>query len=237
LTTHDFAFVPGLNNTATLWDGVIECMGSQVRAHVYTNPASDKVDAIATYWLERLPERFYLCGTSFGGYVAMAMLELAPQRVAGLALVCTSPKADTESQVAMRIKAIETVDAGDYESLVASQIGMAVHPDRLTDEALISRRNQMLSSYGKARYISHLKAAIDRPDRSHLLASYRQPKLLVAAAEDKLFPLAGMLALAAESGAEFEVIEQSGHLVALEQPEALAHVLSDWISHASRELL
>ncbi|MGE0797521.1 MAG: alpha/beta fold hydrolase [Lautropia sp.] len=231
----DFAFVPGLNNTAAVWSEVIAHLSPGVRAHTFTNPAFRSVDDIARDWLARLPDRFFLCGTSFGGYVACAMLEMAAPRIAGLALVCTSPRGDNEAQLAARRKALATAVESDYVSLVSSQIAMAVHPDRLNDAALLARRTEMLREYGKERYIAHLEAAIARPDRMDVVARYQGPVLVVAAEQDKLFPVDSLRSLAGEIAADIEVIAPSGHLLAMEQPEALAAALAAWHRRVSGE--
>ncbi len=233
MQTH-LALLPGLNNTAALWDEVARQLAPIAQTHADTSPPLDNVEDIASHWLDKLPEHFYLCGTSFGGYVAMAMLELAPERILGLALVCTNPGADTEAQVAARQKAIATAEAGDYEAIIAAQIAVAVHPDRLTDASLLAARAAMVHEYGKQRYMAHLKAAIARPDRTGLLTGFSGKKVLVAAAQDKLFPPEAMTALAQATNTPLQIVEGSGHLLALEQPLPLATVLSSWLGEARK---
>ena len=48
--------------------------------------------AIADRLLQRLPQRFYLCGWSLGGQLAMVMAARWPQRVASMTLVATTPR-------------------------------------------------------------------------------------------------------------------------------------------------
>ena len=74
--------VPGLNNTHAVWDGVVAALGASAQCSALDCPALDTVEAVADALLAQLPERFWLAGFSFGGYVALAMLERAPQRVA-----------------------------------------------------------------------------------------------------------------------------------------------------------
>ena len=79
----DLALIAGLNNTAAVWDAVLPVIGAEsarvgkvVNCHAATNPAMDTVEELARHWLNNLPQRFHLVGFSFGGYVALAMLEL-----------------------------------------------------------------------------------------------------------------------------------------------------------------
>jgi pimeloyl-ACP methyl ester carboxylesterase len=227
---HELALVPGLNNTAAVWDGVIPHLSATARGHASDNIAADELGAIASDWLGRLPPRFHLVGFSFGGYVALAMLALAPERVAGVAMVCTTPFADIPQQTAAREKAIAAARAGDYRSMVAAQAGAAFHPDSLKDASLMTRRAAMVDAYGAERFIAHQQAALSRPNRTDLLARYRGSLLIVAATGDNAFPLKVMRRFAdAMPQARFEIVERSGHLLPMERPDALAEILNDWL--------
>ena len=76
--THTLVLVPGLNNTSAVFDGVVRALPPQVQARTVDNPPLETVEAIAQVLLQQLPERFWLAGFSFGGYVALALLEAAP---------------------------------------------------------------------------------------------------------------------------------------------------------------
>jgi len=230
----DIAFVPGLNNTAAVWDAVLPALdaeaGAGVRCHALTSPALDNMEELARNWLERLPERFRLVGFSLGGYIALAMLEIAPQRIDGLALVCTGAGADTPQQLGARETAIAKALSGEYESMIATQAAAAFHPDSLGDAALMERRMTMVKDYGVQRFAAHARAAMMRPDRTRLLSGFRGPVVFIAGSHDKLFPPDSMRALSAETGRgmDIEVIEGAGHLLPMEQPRALAKSLARW---------
>ena len=64
------------------------------------------MEAIAARILGDAPPRFALAGLSMGGYIAMAIMRLAPERIAKLALLDTNARADTPEQTAGREKFI-----------------------------------------------------------------------------------------------------------------------------------
>ena len=223
------ALVPGLNNMATVFDGVRAALPTTIEVHAYDNPPLESVEAIAAHWLERLPQRFWLAGFSFGGYVALAMLEAAPERVAGFALLCSGPQADSAEAAQRRLASLEAVAQGRYFELMEQAAANAFHPDSLANAALMDRRRKMVQAYGPDRYAAHVRATAARPDRSRLLDGAR-PTLVLAASHDKLFAPAQMSALAAGiPGARFVAVEGGGHLVPMEQPQAVADALADWI--------
>jgi pimeloyl-ACP methyl ester carboxylesterase len=223
----------GLNNSPQVWDDVAAHVAARrpgaVRWHAPALPALDTVEALAQALLAQAPPRFALAGFSFGGYVAMAMLEAAPQRIERLVLLASHPRADTDAQREVRRKAIGTVGAGGADAhrrLVALQAPLTMHPSRLEDAALRAARERQADDYGPQRLLAHLAACIARPDREAVLAAWRGPRRLVAAAGDQVVPAATMRAAAqAAPGCAFEAIDAAGHLVPLERPDAVGDAL------------
>lgn len=227
--SNNLVLIPGLNNTRAVFDGVLAELPPTLSAHALDCPPIDSVEGIAQALLADLPERFWLAGFSFGGYVAMAMLELAPQRIEGIALICTGPHADRPERAAARQRSIAAARSGEYLAMVAASAPNTMHPDHLKDERLIAARQQMVTDYGAARYIAHTQAAIARPDRAHLLHG-GLPTLLVGAEDDRVFPLPLVQALAVEMPhARLVEIGASGHLVPMERPRAVAQALAQWM--------
>jgi pimeloyl-ACP methyl ester carboxylesterase len=227
----DLALIPGLNNTAVVWDAVMLRLAETARCHAFDNALADEIEAIADDWLARLPPRFHVAGFSFGGYIALAMLAKAPERVTGIAMICATPFADIPGQVAAREKAIATAREGGYFPMVAAQAATAFHPDSLKDAAMMTQRTAMVEAYGVDRFVAHQRAALSRPDRTELLAQFTGPLLIVAANDDNAFPLKVMRRLAATvPQARFEIVERSGHLLPLERPDALAAILISWLT-------
>ena len=227
----DLLLLPGLNNTAAVFDEVIAHLPQGVSARAIDLPPLATVEALADEVLAQAPQRFWLAGFSFGGYVAMAVLERAPERVLGIGLVCSSPRADTPEQRAKRLEAIASAERGDYET-TASTSKAPFHPDSLQRPQLLERRRAIVRAYGAQRYIAHVRATMERPDRMHLLDGCR-PTLWVGASHDVVVPTAKQEADAARvPGCAFVRIEGAGHLLPLEQPAALAKVLASWVQEA-----
>lgn len=225
----DLALIPGLNNTHAVFDGVVNALPANVRAHALDCPTLTDLDAIAQALLAQLPSRFWLAGFSFGGYVALAMLALAPQRISGIALICSSPAGDTDAQSVARQAAIEKCRQGHYPQMIEAQAALAFHPSSLADAELMGRRQAMVAAYGVERFMAHQQASLRRPDRRHLLDG-SLPTLIVAASDDKLFPTENLRGLAKSiPGCQFQTVEQAGHLMPMEQPACLADILAGWL--------
>jgi len=222
--------VPGLNNTHAVFDGVLSALPRTLTAQALDNPALDSVEAIAAAHLAQLPERFWLAGFSFGGYVALAMLEQAPERVQGIAMLCTAPFADSAAAAQKRLAALQAVAEGRYFEMVAAGVANSFHPDSVHNAPLMAAREAMVRSYGPERYAAHVRATAARPDRSHLLDG-RRPTLVLAGSHDKLFPPTVLADYAARiPGVQQAVVEAAGHLAPMEQPQAVAAALAHWVT-------
>ena len=232
----DLLLLAGLNNTPAIWDELASALATLLpttRLHRPHLPALESTESIAAHLLEALPSRFACVGFSFGGYVALAMLEAAPERFDGFALVCSSTRAETEASAVLRRRAIEIAAGGGYETMVARAFPNTVHPSRLDDAALLARRAVMVAGYGADRFVAHGKACLDRPDRTALLRGFAGPKLIVATADDKVVPPELVRGVADEvPDARFVTVADCGHLLPLERPLALATELAAWMNAA-----
>jgi pimeloyl-ACP methyl ester carboxylesterase len=225
--TDPLVLIPGLNNTAAVFDRLRARLPADVPAIAVDNPALETVEAIAQALLPALPPRFRLVGFSFGGYVSLALLEAVPERVSGVAMVCTAPNADTPAAAARRAASLQVVAEGRYVEATMAQAANAFHPDSLGDATLMAEREAMVRAYGPERFAAHVRAAIARPDRTALLDG-RHPTLVVGGSHDALFTPQVLAYAEHIPGARRVTIEGAGHLVPMERPAELAQCLADW---------
>ena len=110
----------GLNNSPAVFARVRAELDPEWPIIAPTLPIAEDVDAVAAALLPILPDRFLLCGFSFGGYVATALLAAVPERIAGLALIGSGPPR-TRRQAARRAR---------RQSLGPRQAAMSASPPR-----------------------------------------------------------------------------------------------------------
>jgi pimeloyl-ACP methyl ester carboxylesterase len=227
----DLVLLPGINNTRATWDGVIAALPGTIKSRPQDCAALPSVEDIARDILARCPARFRLVGFSFGGYVALAMLELAPERIEGLALLATTSFADTPQQAAARDAAAAAAERGEHMKLVEGPGAIALHPDAAAKPEIAALRSTIAQAYGAGRFIAHQRASKARPDRTQLLAEAKMPLLFVAAEDDRVIAAEQVRKMAdAVPQAQLSVVPGAGHLVPIEQPQAVARLLADWIA-------
>jgi pimeloyl-ACP methyl ester carboxylesterase len=223
--------LPGLLCDGALYRAQIAALGDIAAPIVGDLMRHDSLSGMAAAMLAEMPEYFSLVGLSMGGYVAQEIMRQAPHRVSRLALLDTSSRADTEEQLARRRGLIELAGRGRFKGVTPRLLPLLLHPDRLTDQALVETVAGMAERVGRDAFLRQQTAIMARPDRRADLPRIACPTLVLCGRQDALTPLAVHDEMAAAiPGARFVVIENSGHLTPLEQPGPVAAALRDWLT-------
>jgi pimeloyl-ACP methyl ester carboxylesterase len=170
-----------------------------------------------------------------GARVALEVLRIAPERVAGVALLDTGylPKllgAVGEEEVRKRMALLHIAQDKGVRAMALEWVQGMVHPNRLNDNELIERILVMFERKDATIFAHQLHALIHRPDASDVLSSLRVPTLILCGRQDFWSPPSqheAMLQLAPH--ATLAVIEEAGHMAPMERPEAVAAEMLRWL--------
>lgn len=169
-------------------------------------------------------------GCSIGGYVLLELWRKAPQRMRGLAFVCSKPQADAEANLARRAANIAQVRA---EGVGALFDGMA---QTLIGATARQRRPEIVAELRARMTLTPLAAVAvqaglaTRPDSVPTVATVDAPVLAIAGGEDSGVTPAEMEVFnTAPGGCEFHLLPDAGHFAAYEQPRKVAALLAEWL--------
>lgn len=223
--------LPGLLNDAALWSRQIDGLSDLVDViQVPDLSRHETVREIAAAILAEAPERFALAGLSMGGYVALELLRQAPGRIDRLALLDTSARADSDEQRRRRTGLIQLADMGKFKGVTPRLLPLLVHPSRLGDPGVTGPIFEMAARIGRDGFIRQQKAILSRSDSLDLLPAIAVPTLVVCGRQDQLTPIELSEEIAAlVPGATLAVVEDCGHLPALERPEVTTALLRRWL--------
>lgn len=223
--------VPGLACSPRIYAPQVPalwCSGEIILAnHIRDNSMA----GIAKRILDEAPPRFAVAGHSMGGYIALEIYRQAPERVARLGLLSTSPQPETPEQRERRNGWIAEVKAGGYRAVMERLFANFVHPKRTGDAALKQIVMDMAEDVGPDRFVGQLEAIMSRADFRPLLPTITCPTLVLTSDTDNMVPNKFSDELAEGiPGAKLVVIPDCGHLPQLEKPEAMTAALRDWLA-------
>lgn len=223
--------VPGLLCTRDLFRDQIDHLIPRAEIMVGDHTRHETIAGIAASILAAAPARFSLAGLSLGGYIAMEMVLMAPERIERLMLLDTQARPDTPEVVARRLKLNEMARRGNL-SIVSRDIllKLYIHADRLSDEELVRRVIAMAEETGSEAFLRQQEAILSRPDRRADLSGIACPTLVIVGDGDALTPTECACEIAAAiPGARLEIVPHCGHLTTMERPEAVNRLMVEWL--------
>jgi pimeloyl-ACP methyl ester carboxylesterase len=172
-----------------------------------------------------------LCGLSMGGYAAFAFLRKYPQRVKGLILADTRPGADTDEAKANRENVAHIAETQGAAPIADLQLPKLISEETRQHHAEIEARiRRMIDAATSEGIAAASRGMAQRSDSSDLLASITCPTLVIVGEHDILTPPAVAQDYASRiRNAQCIMIQSSGHLSNLEQPEAFHQAMSGFL--------
>lgn len=170
-------------------------------------------------------------GHSMGGYVAVALAELYPERVSGLVLFHSSANADTPEKREFRLREIAAIEAGKKELLSTINPGRGFATEnRAKFQETIDELAEQIMMTEDAAIVATLRGLMERPDRSTFFASSPKPRLMIFGRDDSYIPVSTAEALtAANPTAQVAWLDHSGHMGFVEQPIRSKEILDHFI--------
>ena len=226
--------LPGLLNDARLWRHQVTELASLAEVEVADLVGPDSIGAMAERVLAMRSGPFALAGLSMGGYVAFEIMRRAPERVERLALLDTSARADTPEQTARRRGLIELAQKGRFLGVTPRLLPQLLHPDHVRDREIANTVVQMARSVGREGFIAQQRAIMGRPDSRADLAGIGCPTLVLGGRQDAITPPEVMEEIAGGiAGARLVLLDDCGHLSALERPEQVTAAMAEWLTRTA----
>jgi len=222
--------VPGMMCDARVFAPQINDLSRDMAVQVAAIARGETIRDMAQMVLDQAPARFALAGHSMGGIVAMEVLRRAPERVSRIALISTTPLAETPEQAAWREPHIVKAQAGRLDEAMAGSLPADNFAPTPARNAILQTVIDMAYGFGAECFIRQSRALQRRPDAQKVLRQTKVPALILCGAHDKMTPvkrhefMAELIPVA-----RLEVLEAAGHMPTLEAPEQLITALRGWM--------
>ena len=191
--------------------------------------AGDTVDLLDTLHIEDA----VVAGLSMGGYLAFALLRLAPNYIRGLILADTKAEADTPEARENRRRTLTVLTERGVDAVIEELLPkLLAPPTRENSPSTVERVRELARSNSVEAVTGMIHALIERQDAVPQLASIRVPTLIVVGEDDAITPLSQAEAMQTKiSGSELVTIRAAGHLSNLEQPDDFNGALARFLDH------
>ncbi len=233
--------VNSLGTDARIWDAVIARFAALYRIVSYDKRGhglsdaprgdyklDDHVDDLEGLLDHLGVERLALAGVSVGGLIGQGFAIRHPDRVAALVLCDTAAKVGDGEFWNGRIAAIR---AGGLEAIVDGvMVRWFTERYRNEEQAALTGWRNMLLRMPMDGYIGTC-AALRDADLRDAVATIAAPTLVVVGEQDLSTPVELVRGLAqAIAGSQFAVIPDCGHIPSIEQPQALAALMTGFLN-------
>lgn len=234
MATPPVLLIPGNMCDERLWQPVAQRL-VEAGHTVWHVPRLDQatIGGMAEAVLAKIASPVVAVGFSMGAIVAAEIARRAPERLAALGLIAFNASGDLPERAAVRPRQQAAVRGGQLETLVADEL----KPNYLAqqnrgDRVLLDTVMDMARELGPETFVAQSEALRLRADLRPALPGFAMPVLLACGSEDRLCPPEWHRRWADLIGANarFAEVPGAGHLLPLEQPDALADLLIGWLT-------
>jgi pimeloyl-ACP methyl ester carboxylesterase len=223
-------FLPGLLCDASVFTAQVEALRPYADVVVADFSRQDSLVEMARAALTLREGPIVAIGHSMGARAALEMVRLAPERIVRLALLDTGVHPRRDGEEANRQGLVDLADREGMAALAESWLPPMVHEAHTGDADLMEPLKAMVMRATPDQHRRQIRALLDRPDARPLLPAITCPTLVMVGRQDRWSPLAQHEEIAALiPNATLVVIEDSGHMAPVEQPEAVTRALLAWL--------
>ena len=219
--------IPGLLCDSAAWEYQTKHLADIAIPTVISFHGENTPEKMVQAILKQSPHQFALAGHSMGGWLALEVMRHAPARAIKLCLLNTTASPDSPDKLQRRKQMIQTVEHGKFHELAM----------QLSDGFILQQRikkplQEMFFRSGASRFINDQTAMIQRSESFSILPTIKIPTLIIHALQDQLFSLAEHEEMASLiPNAQLALIEDSGHMSPMEQPQAITTLMRLWLTY------
>ena len=223
--------IPGFMADARAFMPQIVRLGLTRPVMVLSLAMGDTLERLAANVAPRLPDRFSVVGHGLGGNVAIELVRRRPEAISRIALLATDPLPEPAQRVAAQEALLVAAKTGHLADCMASIFPAEALFNAPWRDEVLALMQDMAATLGPDQFCRQLRALQRRPDQQRTLRHANLPTLILTGDVDSLVPRrrAEFLATMMPQGC-VEVIDDAGHMLQLEQPEAVSQALETFLS-------
>ena len=175
-------------------------------------------------------EKVHLVGYSMGGFIAAKWASEHIHNVASITLIGYDASGLSKDELIRRKQLVSALTSGKFNLSDEHYLNRFIHPNYRHEDSVSNTVQAMANDLGKNTLLAHTQATTPRENLLPALAKSKVPISIIAASDDNIAPLAKLRTMAtALPSASLNVIEESGHMLPIEQPCKVAAIISKTI--------
>ena len=215
-------FIPGLLCDHRTWHTIINHYQHDYPCFVAMWENGDTLRSFIDRTLSLFNGPYILVGHSMGGRLALLTVLDSPDRIVGLCCVNSSADIDTPEKKQSRIDMIESIKTKNDQDLIS----------KFAEKSTLTRSNYVVTMMleNTNRLVSQQSFLIDQPLRLNQLHGIQCPCLIIHSSNDKIKDVSQSVRIYDElPNSRLKLIDESGHMTPIEQPQRLILELDKWI--------
>lgn len=221
-----FIILPGWGGNELLWQYQQQHLQAVADTRVIVITDQTHIEKMADAILAQAPEQFILCGHSLGGWAAQWIALKAPERVSQLILLGTWTGASSPELLQLYQVMRQRIIAGEMQALLQELRPQMVAPVHCENPQIMAQLKQAHAQFPAQGLLNQTEIEIQGGDTAALLPQIHCPTLVIHGRQDSFFSLASAQQLQQKiPKARFVVIEDCGHMLSVEQPQAVTALL------------
>jgi pimeloyl-ACP methyl ester carboxylesterase len=225
------ALIPGLLLTKDLYLAQEPRLAEGHAIHHANTLGMNSITLMAEEVLDETSGMIVPIGLSMGGYVALEIARLAPDRLSGLVVMDSNAEADSAEKKDQRQAFIKMSNLGKFKGVTRTLLPSLIAAKNLDDDSITGPVMAMAEAVGRDHFVLQQTAIMGRQDQFETLRRFDKPSLFVVGEHDALTPPAMARAMAdAAPQSRYVEIKDAGHLPPLENPEAVTEALVEFVT-------
>lgn len=238
--TRSLVLFHGLTGSIEIWDAVTARLETQfriLRADQRGAGQSEKIrnaytiddlieDAAGVIEASGLPPPYVLCGHATGAAIAVAVGDKLRDRVRGLVL-CAPALGATPERARLLLARSEIAVRDGMRAIIDDALSKSYPPDMIRDRAVYDTYRARVLAIDPVCYAA-ANRVLATADLSAALARISAPCLLVAGSHDLMRPPEVVAEAARRITSARTVLIDSGHIMPLQAPDALAAAIASF---------
>ena len=228
-------FIPGALCNKDIFADQVANISPYFNSLFIDTKQSATISEMAEIILDKAPLKFALVGISMGGYVALELLRIAPERIWGAVLISTSAKPELSDQYAERESWIDKIKSGKYEEFVNEIVDDCISNNGANSNNAKECFREIVKVHSVDTISRQMNACSIRPDFQESLDDIQCQLLLIGGSDDSDFFISGLKEISERvNGSRILILPNCGHLPTIESANITTKTIKQFLSETAK---